>query len=251
MPEWDVGIIGAGPAVLMAAIAAAEGGARVVVCEQLDRPGVKLLATGGGRCNVTNTASAEAVMARFGRQGRFMAPALAGLDGPKLRAFLAGLGVPTHAPDGFHVFPVSNSARSVLDALVGRAAALGVRIVTGVEATRLTHEGIETRRGPVPCRRILLATGGKGYSALGATGAGYRQRPREPAAGLPLRAREMQLFLDIWGICGIITVAGQVSAWCAQVAEACSTDSGSTRTRQAMLNGGCGLSGRLPCNVGC
>ncbi len=178
MADFDVAIIGAGPAGLMAAIAAAEAGARAVVCEQLARPGVKLLATGGGRCNLTNTADAEAVIARFGRHGRFMAPALAAMDGPKLRAFFAALGVPTHAPDGFHVFPQSNSARSVLDALLGRAAALGVRLLTGAEATGLSREGLETSRGPVRASRVVIATGGKGYPALGATGAGYRLAER-------------------------------------------------------------------------
>ena len=174
MGDCDVAIVGAGPAGLMAAIAAAEAGARVVVCEQLERPGIKLLATGGGRCNLTNTADAGTVMARFGRQGRFMAPALAVMDGPKLRAFFAGLGVPTSAPDGFHVFPESNSARSVLDALLGRAEALGVRLVTGAEVTGLSREGLETSRGAIQCSRVIIATGGKGYPALGATGTGYR-----------------------------------------------------------------------------
>ncbi|HUT34043.1 MAG TPA: NAD(P)/FAD-dependent oxidoreductase [Planctomycetota bacterium] len=174
MADCDITIVGAGPAGLMAAVAAAEAGARVVVCEQMARPGVKLLATGGGRCNLTNTADAATVMARFGRQGRFMAPALAAMDGPRLRAFLAGLGVPTHAPDGFHVFPQSSSARSVLDALLGRAEALGVRLLTGAEVTGMSREGIETSRGAIPCSRVVIATGGKGYPALGATGTGYR-----------------------------------------------------------------------------
>lgn len=173
MPDLDIAVIGAGPAGLMAAIAAAEAGARVAVCEQMARPGVKLLATGGGRCNLTNTASAAEVMARFGRQGRFMAPALALMDGPRLRAFFAALGVPTAAPDGFHVFPESNSARSVLEALLGRAEELGVRLITGAQVTGLSSEGIETSRGAVRCARIVIATGGKGYPALGATGAGY------------------------------------------------------------------------------
>ncbi len=197
MSDRDVTIIGAGPAGLMAAIAAAEAGARVAVCEQLTRPGVKLLATGGGRCNLTNTASAEAVMARFGRQGRFMAPALAVMDGPKLRAFFAALGVPTVTPDGFHVFPESTSAKSVLDALLGRAEALGVRLVTGAVATGLSREGVETSRGAFRCPRAIIASGGKGYPALGATGTGYALAERAghrivpPVPGLvPLVAAE-------------------------------------------------------------
>ena len=179
LADCDVAVVGAGPAGLMAAIAAAEAGTRVVVCEQLSRPGVKLLATGGGRCNLTNTSDTEALMASFGRHGRFMAPALALLDGPKLRAFFAALGVPTDAPDGFHVFPTSNSARSVLDALVGRTRALGVTMATDAETTGLSIDdgrlaGVQTSRGAIRCSRVVVATGGKGYPDLGATGTGYR-----------------------------------------------------------------------------
>jgi predicted Rossmann fold flavoprotein len=179
MAECEVVIVGAGPAGLMAAIAAAEGGARVAVCEHLDRPGVKLLATGGGRCNLANTSDSDTLMARFGRHGRFMAPALARMDGSKLRAFFAALGVPTAAPDGFHVFPESNSARSVLDALLGRMDALGVTRVTGAEVTGLSLDhgrlaGVETSQGLFRSSRVVVATGGKGYPQLGATGTGYR-----------------------------------------------------------------------------
>jgi len=198
MREYDLVIVGAGPAGLMAAIAAAEAGARVAVCEQLGQPGAKLLATGGGRCNLTNTAAPEALMARFGRHGRFMAPALALMDNSKLREFFAALGVPTAAADGFHVFPESNSARSVLDALLRRMEALGAILATGVEVTGLSLgkgrgqgdeaggqrgeaggtrpelEGVETSRGPMRSSRVIVATGGKGYPKLGATGTGYR-----------------------------------------------------------------------------
>ena len=178
-PHCDVAVVGAGPAGLMAAIAAAEAGARVVVCEQLSRPGIKLLATGGGRCNLTNTADTDALMARFGRHGRFMAPALDLHDGPKLRAFFDTLGVPTDTPDGFHVFPKSNSARDVLDALLRRARALGVTIATDAETTGLVIDdgrlaGVQTSRGAIRCSRVVVATGGKGYPDLGATGTGYR-----------------------------------------------------------------------------
>ena len=117
----DVAVVGGGPAGLMAAIAAAERGWKVVLLEQLDRPGVKLLATGGGRCNFTNTLPPDEFMRRFGRQGRFMQPALAAMDSRGLRQFLDALGVPTHAPDGFHVYPASEKALTVQLALLRRA----------------------------------------------------------------------------------------------------------------------------------
>ncbi|MBU0755522.1 MAG: NAD(P)/FAD-dependent oxidoreductase, partial [Planctomycetes bacterium] len=97
-------VVGAGPAGLMAAVYAARCNADVTICEQLERPGLKLLATGGGRCNLTNTVSTEEFMKRLGRQGRFAQPALKAMDSTSLCAFLEDLGVPTCAADGFHIF---------------------------------------------------------------------------------------------------------------------------------------------------
>jgi hypothetical protein len=174
----EVAVVGGGPAGMMAAIAAAERGRRVILLEQLPRLGRKLLATGGGRCNLTNTLPPAEFMARFGRQGRFMQPALAALDWRGLRGVLGGLGVPTHAPDGLHVYPVSNSAATVERALEGRASQLGVALHVGVLVTGLWIEagrlaGLRTEGGPIAAPRVILATGGRSYPALGATGAGY------------------------------------------------------------------------------
>jgi hypothetical protein len=174
----DVAVIGGGPAGLMAAIAAAERGRTVVLLEQLDRPGVKLLATGGGRCNLTNTLPCDEFMGRFGRQGRFMQPALAAMDSRGLRQFLDALGVPTHAPDGVHVYPVSEKALTVQQALRRRVAQLGVAVRLGVRVTGLRMEegslrGVETAGGRVAVPRVVIATGGRSYPELGATGTGY------------------------------------------------------------------------------
>ena len=180
----DVAVVGAGPAGLMAAIAAAEAGRRVVVLEQLRRPGAKLLASGGGRCNLTNTLPREKFMARFGRQGRFMQPALAALDSRALCAFLETLGVPVHAPDGLHVYPVSNSAAEVQKALLRRVRELGVDVHLGVSVTGLwivkkgpgpfvTIRGVEAGGGRLEAPHVILATGGRGYPALGGSAGGY------------------------------------------------------------------------------
>ena len=195
-------VVGAGPAGLMAAIAAAERGRRVVLLEQLERPGAKLLATGGGRCNLTNTLRPPEFMARFGRQGRFMQPALAAMDARGLRAFLDTLGVPTHAPDGVHVYPASDSALDVQRALWRRAKELRVAVRLGVRVTGLwieaaTLRGLQTEGGRAAARRVVLATGGRSHPALGATGTGYvlaRQAGHtlvEPTPALvPLAVRE-------------------------------------------------------------
>jgi predicted Rossmann fold flavoprotein len=176
----EVLVIGGGPAGLTAAIHAADRGLRVRVLERMPRPGLKLLASGGGHCNLTNTASTEQTMAAFGRQGRFMRDALAAMDGAGLRTFIDRLGVPTRVEaDGFHVFPCSRSARDVQQALRDRAAALGVEIVCGRRARTLLLEhgrvvGVATEDGTaLPCRCLLLATGGPGYPGLGGSADGH------------------------------------------------------------------------------
>jgi hypothetical protein len=208
-PQWidsaDVVIIGGGAAGLMAAIAAAEAGATVIVLERLDRPGARLLATGGGRCNLTNTLPAEKLMERFGRQGRFMQPALEVLDSAALRRFFEGLGVATDAPDGFHVYPVSNSAVTVQSALWRRAKELGVIVRLGARVTALWIEGgvlrgVETEGGRLAAQRVILSTGGRSYPSLGGAETGYalaRQAGHtilEPVPALvPLLVRETAL----------------------------------------------------------
>lgn len=174
----DALVVGAGPAGMMAAISAALRGASVVLIEQLTRPGMKLLATGGGRCNVTNTLEEEEFMSRFGKQGRFLQPALSMLNSTKLRAFLAKHGAPTMTPDGFHVYPASHSSTTIQQALWRFCAELNIERRLGVEAKELvirenTVAGLQTSAGAMVAQNVVLATGGKSYSKLGATGSGY------------------------------------------------------------------------------
>ena len=174
----DVVVLGGGPAGLMAAITAAERGRSVILLEHLDRPGRKLLATGGGRCNLTNVLEPEEIAACFGRQGRFMMPALEVLDSRGLRAFFDGLGIPTHAPDGMHVFPLSDQSSAVLGALWRRVRDLDFPVRMPIDATGLCIKngrlcGVETSGGSIEAARVVIATGGRGYPDLGATGAGY------------------------------------------------------------------------------
>ncbi len=174
----DIVVVGGGPAGLMAAVAAAESGAQVVVLERLSRPGNKLVATGGGRCNLTNTLDTAEYLARFGKQGNFMRPALAGLNAPGLLAFFKSLGVETHCADGFHYFPVSESAVQIRDVLTARCRAMGVDIRTGAEALSLRVEegrirGIETNSGLVEVSAVILAAGGCAWPELGSNGSGF------------------------------------------------------------------------------
>jgi len=180
MPELttDILVIGAGPAGMMAAIAAARSGKRVAICDQMAQPGRKLLATGGGRCNLTNTLDNAQLMAAFGPEGFFMRQALAQMDGLGLRRFFSALGVPTHSPDGIHVFPVSESAQDVLDALTREMARLGVTLLsnTCVRSLRIDGRalrGVEIDGSRIDAPAVIIATGGKSYPESGSTGHGY------------------------------------------------------------------------------
>ena len=197
----DLAIIGGGASGLTAAIAAGRRGRRVVVCEKMPRPGLKLLASGGGRCNVTNTLPAEAFMERFGPEGRFMGPALAELGGEKLRRFLRELGIETVVDDGLRVWPATRRSETVLSGLLAEAKRLGVRLMLGCEVrSALFAEGcfqLACKAGTIAAEKLILATGGLTYPRLGATGDGYRfaaafghsVKPCCPA-GVPLLTRE-------------------------------------------------------------
>lgn len=172
-------VAGAGPAGLSAAIFAAREGARVILVEKNRRCGLKLLTTGGGRCNITNTRCVSEWPLLFGKRGRFITPALGEMPRSVLESWLEELGEPSHCLDGRHVFPRSHSARAVRDALVAEACRLGVRIVYaervlevvtdngGGGASGVSVIGLRTDGGFKPCDRVVLALGGKSYPSTG------------------------------------------------------------------------------------
>ncbi len=178
-PEnYRLAIVGAGPAGLMAAIVAAGAGARVVVFEQLPEAGTRLLATGGGRCNFTNTLPADDFIRRFGDKSRFVAPALKALDGNRLRRFFEELGETSHSPDGFHVLPVSGSAVSMRNALLRECKNLRVEFrfnsrVKGLQTERDRVTGLLTELAFEPVSRVILAAGGASYPDLGGGESGF------------------------------------------------------------------------------
>lgn len=171
-------IIGAGPAGLMAAITAANAGTKVIVIEQLPEAGTRLLATGGGHCNFTNTLDVDGFIRRFGAKSRFVAPALKAMDGNRLRIFFEELGVESHSPDGFHVFPVSGSAGSVRDALLQACKKMRVEIRFNSRVESLQTEGghvtgLITAGAPESASRVILSAGGASYPNLGGGESGF------------------------------------------------------------------------------
>ncbi len=174
-----VAVVGAGPAGLMAALTAAKSGARVIVCEQLPEPGTRLCATGGGHCNFTNTLVTADYLERFGAKRRFVAPAIKALNGTRLRLFFEELGIPSHSPDGFHVLPVSGSARAVRDALFRACHKQGVvfRFNSRVISLRIINgrtAGILTSFGAESASRVVLAAGGASCPDLGGGENGFK-----------------------------------------------------------------------------
>ena len=178
MNACDVIVTGGGAAGMIAAIVAARRGNEVLLLEKLAAPGAKLKATGGGRCNLTNTLDNAAFMARFRRDGRFMTPALDAFDHEKLIAFFHGIGVDTHAPDGYRVFPVTHNAETILSALGKELERLGVSVRCKQKVTVIMHDGervkgVKTETDTFLAPHVVLATGGLGYPQLGAEGDGY------------------------------------------------------------------------------
>jgi len=199
---YDVIVIGAGAAGLIAAISAAREGKKTLLLEKLPNIGAKLKATGGGRCNLTNTLANEEFMARFGRNGRFMTTALKAFDHRSLISFFEEIGVESHAPDGFRVFPLSHDSVSVVSALESEIKRLGVLLICSAKVERLEFEdaricGVSANGVYYKASNVIVAAGGLGYPKLGAEGdgfalassAGHKIEPPHPAM-LPLHTKE-------------------------------------------------------------
>ena len=175
----QVVIVGGGAAGLMAAISAAENGADVLVLEKMPAPGRKILITGKGRCNFTNRCEITDFPKFFPNNGAFLYSALRAFDNQDLIDFLAAHGVPSKVERGGRLFPVSDKAVDVVDALVKTARQAGVRIQTSrpVQSIRVADgrvSGVVAGLETVPADAVILATGGLSYPGTGSTGDGYR-----------------------------------------------------------------------------
>lgn len=180
--NWDVAVVGAGAAGILAATRAAELGKKVVLLEKNRRPGVKILISGGTRCNITHDCGAAGIMEAFGANGRWLRDALRGLGPRDVVKMIEAEGVPTQVEDRGKIFPVSGKSRDVLDALMRRFDRSGAVLQCGRPLKDLEAIAgefvLHTGDGDVRTSRVIVTTGGKSYAAVGTTGDGYRWAER-------------------------------------------------------------------------
>ena len=174
----DLIVVGGGAAGMMAAIAAGERGADVLLLEPNERLGKKVNITGKGRCNVTNNCGLEDFLQNVPCNGRFLYSAYSQMDAQAVMAFFEALGVPLKTERGGRVFPVSDRAFDITAALERRLRRLGTTICRDRAEALLTEDGCLTgvrgERGRYDAPQVVIATGGISYPLTGSTGDGYR-----------------------------------------------------------------------------
>jgi len=198
-------VIGGGAAGLLAAGRAAQIGARVILLEKMGNPGRKLAITGKGRCNLTNIATVREFIGHFGPDGKFLYQSFSVFFSEELLNLLHQLGIETKTERGGRVFPVSDSARDIVDALVLWNRKNGVDIRCKQPVTRLilderTIRGVEIKTGQktekIETGTVILATGGASYPGTGSTGDGYRWAESAGHTIIPIRPALVPLETD-------------------------------------------------------
>ena len=175
--KYDCIVIGGGPAGMFAAITAARNGKNVLLLEKNDRLGKKLLITGKGRCNVTNDCTAQDVLQNTPRNGRFLYSAMTAYPPEKIKTFFEERGCALKTERGNRVFPVSDSARSILECLQNELRRCKVTVKTArvksIHTENGAVQGVITAEGILEADSVILATGGASYPTTGSTGDGY------------------------------------------------------------------------------
>ncbi|MCX5856628.1 MAG: aminoacetone oxidase family FAD-binding enzyme, partial [Deltaproteobacteria bacterium] len=222
-------VIGAGAGGMVAAGRAVERGAKVILLEKTDQPGQKILVSGKTRCNLTNSRPLEEFIAMYGPNGRFLYSAFHRFFRDDLLVLLKRYGVETKVERGGRIFPASDDARDVVDALRRYLDDHHVEIRTGVRVREITavnaqiagvrvassspslplssREGVDGKGEFIPADVVILATGGATWPKTGSTGDGYAMAaalghtivPLRPAL-VPLVVEEIALAKSMQGV---------------------------------------------------
>lgn len=173
-------IIGGGAAGCFSAIFSARNGSETVIIEPNGRLGKKLSITGKGRCNITNACDKETFLKNIPRNSSFLYSAISRFGADDCMEFIESLGVPLKIERGNRVFPVSDKASDIVDALIREAKRLGVKIIRDravkIDCSQNDKRviGVKTEKGFIAGDKVILATGGLSYPATGSTGDGYK-----------------------------------------------------------------------------
>lgn len=176
---YDVIVIGGGPAGLMAAASAGIHGAHTLLVDKGDKLGRKLAISGGGRCNVTNAGEVDAIIKNIPGNGRFLYSSFSIFNNLDIIHFFEGLGIKLKEEDRGRMFPVSNKAKDVVQALIQKVKQVGVDIRTNTPVKCIQYSngeviGIELKNGEtIPSRQVITAVGGMSVPHTGSTGDGY------------------------------------------------------------------------------
>jgi predicted Rossmann fold flavoprotein len=199
---YDIAVIGAGPAGCMAAIKGAQQGKEVILMERNDKIGLKLLLTGNGRCNLTNTAPLEVFLEKFGKRGSFYRDVFSKFSNQDLMDFFKTHDLDLKEEAEGRVFPATDKSKSVWDVLKKVLDDYGVKILYKYRLEHLQkHSNIfklySTGDHFINARNVILATGGSSYKFTGSSGDGFsiaqllghRIKEMNPG-GVPLLVRE-------------------------------------------------------------
>ena len=178
MKNYNVIIVGAGPAGLLAAGRAAELGAKVLVLEKMSSEGRKLLITGKGRCNITNAAPISEFITHVFPNGKFLRNAFSQFFSKDIIDLLEKYGVDVTLERGGRYFPTSNKASDILEALLKWVHEWSVQIQCSQRVEKILVEdrvirGVKSNGKELQVSNVIIATGGKSYPATGSTGDGY------------------------------------------------------------------------------
>ena len=175
--RWQVIVVGAGAAGLLAATRAAERGRHTLLLEKNRKPGAKILMSGGTRCNITQHTDERGIVEAFGRQGRFLHSALAALSPQEVVQLVNAEGVATKVEETGKIFPASDHATDVLNALLRRLHRSGCELAFEEPLVSLQRDDdgfvLTTSSRTLHAEKLIVTTGGQSYPGCGTTGDGY------------------------------------------------------------------------------